>query len=153
MIERRRQIQVLLQLVGDVVVSGLAVLVAYWLRFEVEIQPVTKGLPPLHMYLRLVPVVMVLYPVVFYFQGLYQRRRIRSRFDEALRVIVAVVLATILFRIQSTASFNSAMRYSSSSDLGFSGLVRLDWRYGFWCILIFALAGIITRIFYERVRE
>jgi exopolysaccharide biosynthesis polyprenyl glycosylphosphotransferase len=96
MIERRRQIQVLLQLVGDLLVSGLAVLVAYWLRFEVEIQPVTKGLPPLSMYLRLVPVVMVLFPVVFYFQGLYQRRRIRSRFDEALRVFVAVVLATIL---------------------------------------------------------
>jgi exopolysaccharide biosynthesis polyprenyl glycosylphosphotransferase len=96
MIERRRQIQVLLQLIGDLLVSGLAVLVAYWLRFEVEIQPVTKGLPPLSMYLRLVPVVMVLYPVVFYFQGLYQRRRIRSRFDEVLRVFVAVFLATIL---------------------------------------------------------
>ena len=34
--------------------------------------------------------------IVFYFQGLYQRRRIRSRFDESMRVAVAVMLATVL---------------------------------------------------------
>ena len=96
MIERRRQTQVLLHLIGDVLATAAAVLIAFWLRFEVQIHPVTKGLPPLHMYLRLVPVVVVLYPVVFYFQGLYQRRRIRSRFDESMRVVVAVMLATVL---------------------------------------------------------
>ena len=63
MIERRRQIQILLQLVGDVLATGAAFFVAYWLRFEVEVQPVTKGLPPLYMYLRLVPVVTVLWSV------------------------------------------------------------------------------------------
>jgi len=95
-IERRRQIQVLLQLVGDIIATAVAVSIAYWLRFEVQIQPVTKGLPPFNMYLRLVPAVVVLYPLVFYFQGLYQRRRIRSRFDESMRVMVAVLLATVL---------------------------------------------------------
>jgi exopolysaccharide biosynthesis polyprenyl glycosylphosphotransferase len=95
-IERRRQIQVLLQLIGDVLATAAAVIIAYWLRFEVQIQPVTKGLPPFHMYLRLVPVVVILFPLVFYFQGLYQRRRIRSRFDESMRVAVAVLLATVL---------------------------------------------------------
>ncbi len=96
MIERRRQIQVLLQLIGDVIATGAAVFIAYWLRFVVEIHPVTKGLPPLPMYLRLIPVVVILYPVVFYFQGLYQRRRIRSRVDESMRVAVAVLLATVI---------------------------------------------------------
>ncbi len=96
MIERRRQFQLLLQLIGDILATAAAVIVAYWLRFEVQIQPVTKGVPPAHMYLQLVPVVVVLYPIVFYFQGLYQRRRIRSRFDESMRVLVAVMLATVL---------------------------------------------------------
>ena len=96
MIERRRQFQVVLQLIGDVLATAAAVIVAYWLRFEVQIQPVTKGLPPFHMYLRLVPVVVTLYPLVFYFQGLYQLRRIRSHFDESMRVAVAVLLATVL---------------------------------------------------------
>jgi len=95
-IERRRQIQALLQLMGDVLATAAAVIIAYWLRFEVQIHPVTKGLPPFSMYLRLVPVVVILYPLVFYFQGLYQRRRIRSRFDDAMRVVIAVLLATVL---------------------------------------------------------
>jgi len=95
-IERRRQTQVLLQLVGDSLATAVAVIIAYWLRFEVQIQPVTKGLPPFNMYLRLVPVVVVLYPLVFYLQGLYQIRQIRSRFDESMRVTIAVLLATVL---------------------------------------------------------
>jgi exopolysaccharide biosynthesis polyprenyl glycosylphosphotransferase len=95
-IERRRQIQVMLQLIGDLLATCLAFFVAYWLRFEFEIHPVTKGLPPLSMYLRLLPAVLILYPVVFYFQGLYHRRRMRSRFDEGIRVVLAVMLATVL---------------------------------------------------------
>ncbi len=96
MIESRRQVQVLLQLVGDLLATGLAVPAAYWLRFVIEVQPVTKGLPQVSMYLNLIPVVLVLYPLVFYFQGLYHRRRIRSRFDEGLRVVVSILLATVL---------------------------------------------------------
>jgi len=95
-IERRRQIQVVLQLIGDLLATSAAFFVAYWLRFVFEIHPVTKGLPPLFMYLRLLPVVLVLYPVVFYFQGLYHRRRMRSRFDEGMRVMMAVMLAPVL---------------------------------------------------------
>jgi len=101
-IERRRQIQVLLQLVGDILATAAAVVFAYWLRFEFQVQPVTKGLPPFNMYLRLVPAVVLLYPLVFYFQGLYQRRRIRSRFDESMRVMVAVLLATVLLTASLT---------------------------------------------------
>jgi exopolysaccharide biosynthesis polyprenyl glycosylphosphotransferase len=95
-IERRRQIQVVFQLIGDVLATSAAFFFAYWLRFVIEIHPVTKGMPPLSMYLRLLPVVLVLYPVVFYFQGLYHRRRMRSRFEEGMRVMLAVMLATVL---------------------------------------------------------
>jgi exopolysaccharide biosynthesis polyprenyl glycosylphosphotransferase len=96
MIQRRLQIELGLKLVGDMCATVLAVFVAYWLRFIVEIQPVTKGVPPLVEYLPLVPVVIVLWPAVFYFQGLYQRRRIRSRADEVMRIVLGVLLATVL---------------------------------------------------------
>ncbi|NOZ78162.1 MAG: undecaprenyl-phosphate glucose phosphotransferase [Acidobacteria bacterium] len=96
MISHRRQVQVVLQLVGDLLATGLALPLAYWLRFQVEIVPVTKGVPEIGPYLRLIPVAIVLWPFVFYFQGLYQRRRFRSRFDEALRALVAVALAAAL---------------------------------------------------------
>ena len=96
MIQRRRQIEALIKLAGDVGATVIAVLIAYWLRFEVQIQPVTKGLPPIEAYLRLMPVVAVLWPLVFYFQHLYHRRRILSRADEAVRVALSVLLATVL---------------------------------------------------------
>jgi len=96
MIQRRRQVQVVLQLLGDVLATGVAVLVAYWLRFSLEVVPVTKGNYPLSMYLQLLPVTMVLWPTVFYFQGLYQRRRALFRFDEAVRLVLAILFATVL---------------------------------------------------------
>ena len=73
MIRRRRQIELALKLCGDIVATLSAFFIAYWLRFEVQIQPVTKGVPPLADYLRLVPVMVLLWPAVFYFQGLYQK--------------------------------------------------------------------------------
>jgi exopolysaccharide biosynthesis polyprenyl glycosylphosphotransferase len=112
MIQRRRRIQVVLQVVGDVVATSVAVLVAYWLRFEVPIHPVTKGMPPLEMYLRLIPVTALMWPLVFYFQGLYQQRRLRSRFDELLRVCLAVLLATILLTAFLTFYRPSDFTYS-----------------------------------------
>lgn len=112
MIQRRRQIQVALQLVGDVLATSIAILLAYWLRFDVQVHPVTKGLPPLEMYLRLIPVTAVMWPTVFYFQGLYQRRRLRSRFDELLRVVLAVMLATILLTAFLTFYRPSDFTYS-----------------------------------------
>jgi len=110
MIGRRRRIQMALQLVGDVVATAAAVLLAYWLRFEVQVQPVTKGVPPIDGYLRLILVTTFLWPAVFYFQGLYQRRRIRSRIDEALRVCVAVLLAAIL--LTAGLAFYRSFEYS-----------------------------------------
>jgi len=112
MIERRRQIQVLLQLAGDVLATTVAILVAYWVRFEVPIHPITKGVPPVEMYLRLIPVTAVMWPTVFYFQGLYQRRRLRSRFDELLRVVLAVLLATVLLTAFLTFYRPSDFTYS-----------------------------------------
>jgi len=69
-----------ISLAGDVLATAAAMVLAYWLRFEWQILPVTKGLPPWWPYLQLIPVTAVLWPTVFYFQGLYQKRRARSRF-------------------------------------------------------------------------
>ncbi len=151
MIERRRQIQVLLQLVGDILATAVAVIIAYWLRFEVQVQPVTKGLPPFNMYLRLVPAVVVLYPLVFYFQGLYQRRRIRSRFDESMRVMVAVLLATVLLTAGLTFYRPPDFTYSrlflaifAAVDTALVGLTR--WAIGITLARIRRSGGNLQRV-------
>jgi Undecaprenyl-phosphate glucose phosphotransferase len=95
-ITRRRQVQTGLQLFGDVLATAAAMVLAYSFRFYLPIIPITKGTPPIAPYLNLIPLTVVLWPAVFYFQGLYQARRSRSRFDELLRILVAAALATAL---------------------------------------------------------
>jgi len=86
-------------LTGDVLATLIAYVAAWLLRFEVEVIPVTKNVPATEPYLKLLPVVLVLFPIVFHFHGLYQARRGRSRVDEVLTVLVAVLVATVLLSV------------------------------------------------------
>ncbi len=88
-----------LYLGADLVATVVAFFAAWVLRFEVEVIPVTKSVPDFSPYLQLLPFVLVLWPVVFYFHGLYQSRRGRSRVDEVLTLVVAVFLATVLLSV------------------------------------------------------
>jgi exopolysaccharide biosynthesis polyprenyl glycosylphosphotransferase len=96
LIHQRHRIAAAVYLAGDVVATLLAFLGAWYLRFELEVLPLTKGTPQFGRYIDLLPVVLLLFPVVFYFHGLYQSRSNRSRVDEAVSVLLAVVLATVL---------------------------------------------------------
>ncbi len=88
-----------LYLAADLAATVVAFFAAWVLRFELEVIPVTKSVPDFSPYLQLLPFVLVLWPVVFYFHGLYQSRRGRSRVDEVLTLVVAVLLATVLLSV------------------------------------------------------
>ena len=99
MIHQRHRVTAAVYMAGDLLATLAAFLAAWFLRFEFEVIPLTKNVPAFAPYLRLVPFVVVLWPVVFYFHGLYQSRRGRSRVDEMLTVVVAVLLATVLLSV------------------------------------------------------
>jgi exopolysaccharide biosynthesis polyprenyl glycosylphosphotransferase len=82
-------------LLSDVVATVLALVGAYLVRFE-SVWPAPKGPQPFSDYSGLLPVLCVVWPLVFYFHRLYQLRRDRSIIDETLAVVVAVSLATLL---------------------------------------------------------
>jgi Undecaprenyl-phosphate glucose phosphotransferase len=86
-------------LAGDLGATLAAFLTAWVLRFHIEVIPVTKSVPEFEPYLRLLPFILAIWPVVFYFHGLYQSRRGKSRVDEVLTVAVAVLLATVLLLV------------------------------------------------------
>ncbi len=88
-----------LYLAADLAATVVAFFAAWVLRFEMEIIPVTKSVPDFSPYLQLLPFVLLLWPVVFYFHGLYQSRRGRSRVDEIVTLVVAVFLATVLLSV------------------------------------------------------
>ena len=80
---------------ADLFATAAALVASYLIRFE-SIWPTPKGPQPIGDYLLLLPVVAVLWPVVFYFHRLYQLRRDRSTIDETLAIVVGVSLSTLM---------------------------------------------------------
>ena len=99
MIRQRHRVSAGVYLAGDLAATITAFFAAWLLRFELEVIPLTKGAPGLGPYLDLLPFVLVLWPVVFYFHGLYQILRGRSRVDEMVTLVVAVLLASVLLSV------------------------------------------------------
>ena len=82
MIRKRRRSNAALYLAGDLVATAAAFLLAWYVRFVLEVPALTKGVPEFGHYAIFLPVVLAVWPIVFYFHGLYQSRRDRSRVDE-----------------------------------------------------------------------
>jgi Undecaprenyl-phosphate glucose phosphotransferase len=110
----------LLLLASDLAATAFALVAAYDLRFRVEIVPVTKGVPDAASYYRLLPIMAVLWPVVYYFYGLYQVRRHHTRMEEGLAILVATGLATLL--LTGVATFSRGFTYSRLVLVLFFGL-------------------------------
>ncbi len=99
MIRERHRITSNVYLAADLAATLAAFAAAWLLRFEMAVIPLTKNVPSFGPYLHLLPFVVVLWPLVFYFHGLYQSRRGRSRVDETLTILLAVLLATVLLSV------------------------------------------------------
>ncbi|HEY7369218.1 MAG TPA: undecaprenyl-phosphate glucose phosphotransferase [Thermoanaerobaculia bacterium] len=119
MIRQHRKIA-LAFLAADLAATGLALAAAYLLRFRAEIIPVTRGVPDPALYARLFPLIAVLWPIVYYFHGLYQVRRHRSRIEEGFAVLMATALSTIL--LAGLSAFFRDLSYSRAVLLLFFGL-------------------------------
>jgi Undecaprenyl-phosphate glucose phosphotransferase len=82
----------------DLLSTVFAWLAAYFLRFDsplvTGLVPATKGTPPISRYLILLPVIVVIWPAILYFHGLYQIKRNRSRIDELFGIVFSVLLGS-----------------------------------------------------------
>ncbi len=95
MIRQRYKITAGIYLAGDLIATVAAFFAAWYLRFEATIYPAAEQ-PDFLRYLSLLPLVLLLWPIVFYFHGLYQKLRGRSRAEEAINIVVAAILASLL---------------------------------------------------------
>jgi exopolysaccharide biosynthesis polyprenyl glycosylphosphotransferase len=96
MIEKKHRTLASVYLVNDAVASSMAMLLAWFLRFQFELIPVTKGQQDLSTYATLLPFVTVLFPLAFAVQGLYRIRTTRGKAEEWLGVAIGSVVATIV---------------------------------------------------------
>ena len=96
MIETKHRTLAAVYLVNDALASNLAMLSAWFLRFNLEVIPLTKGPQEFATYVKLLPIVTVVFPLAFAVQGLYRIRPTRSKAEEWLSVAVGSVVATII---------------------------------------------------------
>jgi len=94
----------------DLAATYLALFLSYHLRFNVEVMPVTKGVPGFAPYFALFPIVTLIWPVVFYFRNLLQGRPQRSRVEEVFAVAIAVALAVVV--LNAGLAFYRGFTYS-----------------------------------------
>ena len=110
MIKQNARKQASLLIAADLFATFLALAAAWFLRFQFQIVPVTKGVPESSAYWRLLPMLAILWPVVYSFHGLYRPRRGRSRSEEAFVVFSATALADVL--LAGIATFYRGFSYS-----------------------------------------
>ncbi|MFQ5525579.1 MAG: undecaprenyl-phosphate glucose phosphotransferase [Thermoanaerobaculia bacterium] len=85
---------------SDLLATVVAFFLAWKLRFATGfLNFASPHVPEFDRYLELLPAVLVLWVIVFYFHGLYRARRGRSGVDIALTVTVAVLLGMVLLSV------------------------------------------------------
>jgi hypothetical protein len=95
MVKRYNRLLVAFYILSDALLAMWAFVLAYGIRFESGLIPVTKGYPPLENYFNVLPFVAVLTPLAFQLQGVYRLRRGRSRVDDFFAVLVGSILSVV----------------------------------------------------------
>jgi len=114
---------------------------AYCIRFYIPIIPAHKGIPSFYTYITLLIIMIPLWFMVFKALGLYRPRRISSRVAEAMDIVKATSIATLIL---ITLTFFVAR----------SEFSRVIFLY-FWIISIIALCliRILFREFLRLIRK
>jgi len=148
MMRRHNRLLAIFFVVTDALLSMLAFVLAYVLRFEVlaGVFPVTKGYPQSEYYLQLLPLIQAIVPIAFYIQGLYHLRRGRSRIDDFFAVFVGSVFAVVI-GIGSTLFYNTYYVSQPEKQAGVYEVSQLVWA------LYLAVNVILAYASRELVRE
>ena len=94
---RKQNILTLIRMIVDVGMVLFAWFLAWCLRFYSGIE-ITKGMPSVGLYLKLLPFIAVIWFAVFAASGFYRRsNRHRSAIMEAIDIIQSSVIATMVF--------------------------------------------------------
>ncbi len=126
MVRRHNRLLIAFHVISDASLGLISFILAYMLRFQTGLIPVTKGIPPLQQYINLMPFVAILVPLSFQLQGLYRLRRGRSRVDDFFAVFVGSILA-VVFGIVATLYVQTYFADSAARDRGAYEVSHFVW--------------------------
>ena len=146
MVKRYNRLLVAFYVITDALLAGWAFILAYAIRFESGLIPVTRGYPPLEQYLNIVPFVAVLTPLAFQLHGVYRLRRGRSRVDDFFAVLIGSILA-VVFGVVTTLYISVYYASEAEKARGAYEASRVVWG------LFLILNVLFTYLSREGVRE
>lgn len=149
MVRRHNRLLVAFHVGTDALLGMVAFLLAYVIRFDSGLVPVTRGYPPIDQYLNILPFVAVVVPLGFHLQGLYRLRRGRSRIDDFFNVLVGSIFAVVL-GVVSTLYFQAYYLPDELKDRGAYEVSQLVW--GLFLVCNIAL-GYLSRKFIREALE
>src|SRR5688572_24547467 len=149
MVRRHNRLLVAFHLVTDAILGMVAFVLAYYFRFETGLIPAPKGQPPLAQYLDILPIIAIVVPLAFHFQGLYRLRRGRSRIDDFFNVLVGSVIAVVL-GIVATLFYQAYYASEAQREVGAFEVSRIVW--GLFLVGNIAL-GYLSRKFIREALE
>jgi Undecaprenyl-phosphate glucose phosphotransferase len=143
---RHNRLLVIFYVLSDALLGATAFIVAYVARFHTGIIPITKGLPPFHQYVNVLPFVVVLVPFAFHLQGLYRLSRGRSRVDDFFAILVGSIFAVVL-GVLTTLYFQTYLATGAARETGAFEVSQAVWA------LFLGLNVLLTFSTRELVRE
>jgi Undecaprenyl-phosphate glucose phosphotransferase len=146
MVKRYNRLLVAFYVITDALLAVWAFILAYGIRFESGLIPVTKGYPPIDQYINVAPFVALLTPLAFQLQGIYRLRRGRSRVDDFFAVLIGSILAVVL-GVVSTLYVQAYYVSEDAKARGAYEVSQLVW------VLFLGLNVIFTYASREGVRE
>lgn len=123
---RHNRLLVTFHVFSDAFLGLTAFVLAYAVRFQSGLIPITRGLPPLRQYLNVLPFIAAVVPLGFYLQGLYRLRRGRSRVDDFFAVFVGSILA-VVFGVVGTLYVQTYFASDAARDIGAYQVSQLVW--------------------------
>ena len=128
MVRRYNRLLVAFYVITDALLASWAFVLAYAIRFESGLIPVTRGYPPIENYVNMLPFVAVLTPFAFQLQGLYRLRRGRSRVDDFFAVLIGSILA-VIFGVGSTLYVQTYYVSEAAKAAGAYEVSQLVWAF------------------------
>jgi Undecaprenyl-phosphate glucose phosphotransferase len=126
MVKRHNRLLTAFHVASDALLAALAFVLAYVLRFEAGLLPVSKGYPPFERYVRVLPLIAGLVVFAYYLQGLYRLRRGRSRVDDFFAVFVGSIVA-VVFGMWATLYFQAYYVSDALKQVGALEVSQLVW--------------------------
>ena len=146
MVKRYNRLLVAFYVITDGLLAVWAFVLAYGIRFESGLIPVTRGYPPIEQYLTVLPFIGVLTPLAFQIQGVYRLRRGRSRIDDFFAVLIGSILA-VVFGVVGTLYVQAYYVSEALKARGAYEVSQLVW------LLFLGVMVILTYMSRETVRQ